>query len=205
MTSKTGAIAARALLIAALTSGAGSAAGQGSAPPQGARWTEADARFMTGMIAHHAQAVLMASWAPTHGASRAMQALCERIVVGQQDEIALMQRWLGEWGKPVPEADARHHMMPGMEHTLMPGMLTAEQLTALDQARGPAFDRMFLSAMIRHHEGALAMIQELVSTPGAARDDNVFKFVSDMNADQTIEIERMNGMLAALPSPATTP
>jgi uncharacterized protein (DUF305 family) len=160
---------------------------------------------MTGMIGHHAQAVLMAGWAPSHGASRAVQSLCERIVVGQQDEIALMQRWLTEWRQPVPTADASHDMMPGMEHMLMPGMLTAEQLLQLNKATGHDFDRLFLTFMISHHEGALTMIKDLIDTPGAARDDNVFKFISDMNADQGIEIERMNKMLAALPPAATAP
>lgn len=162
--------------------------------------TDADAAFMTGMIGHHAQAVLIAGWAPTHGASRAIQALCERIVVGQNDEIDLMQRWLREWGRPVPSRDASHDMMPGMEnmaHPMMPGMLSADQLRELDKATGADFDRLWLQAMIRHHQGALTMIKDLLASPGAARDDAVFKFVSDMNADQGIEIERMNGMLAA--------
>lgn len=176
-----------------------------SAVPQssGPSHVPADEEFMTGMIGHHAQAVLIAGWAPTHNASRAIQALCERIVVGQNDEIALMQRWLGEWGKPVPSADASHDMMPGMEHMghkMMPGMLTADQLNALNKAKGQEFDRLWLSAMIQHHQGALTMIKDLLATPGAARDDNVFKFVSDMNADQGIEIERMTGMLSKLPA-----
>lgn len=164
-------------------------------------FVEADAAFMTGMIGHHAQAVLIAGWAPTHGASRAIQALCERIVVGQTDEIGLMQRWLREWGKPVPSADASHDMMPGMEHmahAMMPGMLTGDQLRELDKARGKDFDKLWLQAMIRHHQGALTMIKDLLAVPGAARDDAVFKFVSDMNADQGIEIERMSGMLSAM-------
>jgi uncharacterized protein (DUF305 family) len=160
---------------------------------------------MTGMISHHAQAVLMASWAPTHDAGPAVRALCERIMVGQRDEIALMQRWLREWNQPVPEASASHFMMPGMEHMLMPGMLTAEQLMQLDAARGPEFDELFLTFMIRHHQGAITMVQQLVETPGAARDDNVFKFVSDINADQTTEIRRMNLMLAGIPAAAATP
>jgi uncharacterized protein (DUF305 family) len=169
------------------------------------RWTAADAEFMTGMIGHHAQAVLMAGWAPTHGASPELQALCERILVGQRDEIRLMQRWLGEWGQPVPEADASMDMMPGMEHMHMPGMLTAAQLIQLDQSRGREFDQLFLLYMIGHHQGALTMVKQLLATPGAARDDNVFKFISDMNADQTTEIKRMSGMLAGLPAEATSP
>jgi uncharacterized protein (DUF305 family) len=169
------------------------------------KWTEADAQFMTGMIAHHAQAVMMAGWAPSHGASPAVRGLCERIVVGQRDEIKLMQRWLREWGKPVPEADASHDMMPGMEHHLMPGMLTAQELQQLDQARGPDFDELFLKFMIRHHQGALQMVQQLIETPNAARDDWIFKFVSDINADQTTEIHRMTLMQAGIPVTAVGP
>jgi uncharacterized protein (DUF305 family) len=168
--------------------------------------TDADAAFMTGMIGHHAQAVLIAGWAPSHNASRAIQALCERIVVGQRDEIGLMQRWLTEWNLPVPSADASHDMMPGMEHMahkMMPGMLNADELKQLDRANGQDFDRLWLQSMIKHHEGALTMIKDLLASPGAARDDAVFKFVSDMNADQGIEIERMTGMLGALPSSAS--
>src|SRR5438105_9258740 len=105
-----------------------------------APFTSADVHFMAGMIGHHAQAVLIAGWAPSHGASASVRALCERIVVGQRDEIALMQRWLRERGQPVPDGNASHaHDMPGMDHptALMPGMLTPTQLAQLDAARGP--------------------------------------------------------------------
>lgn len=160
---------------------------------------------MTGMIHHHAQALLIAGWAPTHGASQAVRILCERIIVSQQDEIDLMRRWLRDWGEPVPDADPSHARMPGMHHPLMPGMLGVEQLAQLDAARGPEFDQLFLTLMIQHHEGALTMVQQLLAVPGAARDDNVFKLVSDMNADQTTEIDRMRTMLAALPSAGRDP
>jgi uncharacterized protein (DUF305 family) len=164
-------------------------------PPYG----EADVRFMTGMIRHHAQAVLIAGWAPTHGASSAVRTLCERIVVAQQDEIAFMQSWLRQRDQPVPDADAAHDMMPGMEHvTLMPGMLTAEQLTELDRARGAAFDRLFLTYMIQHHEGAITMVEQLFGAYGAAQDDDIFKLAADVNVDQITEIDRMRTMLAAL-------
>lgn len=159
----------------------------------------ADVDFVSGMIAHHAQAVLMAGWAPANGASPAVRVLCERIVVSQRDEIALMQQWLRDHGQPVPAGDAAHDMMPGMDHSmLMPGMLTAEQLTELHAATGPEFDQLFLTNMIRHHEGAVIMVQQLVSTPGAARDNFIFKLASDINADQTTEIDRMKRMLAQL-------
>jgi len=166
----------------------------------GGRYTEADISFMQGMIAHHAQAVLIAGWAPTHDASSSLRALCERIVVGQKDEITFMQNWLRDRHQEVPSGDTAHARMPGMEHhMLMPGMLTADQLDQLDSAKGVEFDSLFLRDMIRHHQGALTMVSQLFGTPGAAQDDLMFKFASDMNADQTIEIERMNKMLAALP------
>jgi uncharacterized protein (DUF305 family) len=167
----------------------------------GGRYTEADVHFMSHMIAHHAQAVLIAGWAPSHDASPSLKALCERIVVGQKDEIAFMQNWLRDRHQDVPSGDpSQPHTMPGMNHPmLMPGMLTAEQLGELDHASGVEFDRLFLKDMIQHHQGALTMVQQLFGTPGAAQDDLVFKFASDMNADQTIEINRMNSMLATLP------
>ena len=165
-------------------------------------YSAADVHFVTGMIAHHAQAVLIAGWAPTHDASPALRALCERIVVGQRDEIAIMQRWLEERHQPVPDSDSRRHTMPGMDHpTPMPGMLTPEQMAQLDAARGPEFDRLFLTFMIQHHRGALTMVRELVDTPGAARDGPLFQIASDVSADQTTEIDRMTRMLDGLSQP----
>jgi uncharacterized protein (DUF305 family) len=161
-------------------------------------YSAADVEFMSGMIPHHAQAVLIAGWAPSHGARQDVRVLCERIVVGQRDEIATMRNWLRDRGLPVPDANATKHkmVMNGMEmDMLMPGMLTDEQLAALDKARGPEWDRLFLTGMIGHHQGALKMIEDLLKTYGAAQDDALFKFVSDMNADQTIEIDFMSKML----------
>ncbi|HYT04433.1 MAG TPA: DUF305 domain-containing protein [Gemmatimonadales bacterium] len=165
------------------------------------RYTAADVHFLAGMIRHHAQAVLMAGWAPSHGASAGVRALCERIVVGQRDEIAFMQRWLRERHETVRDADSSggSHTMPGMEDPmLMPGMLTPEELAQLDSARGPEFDGLFLKFMIQHHRGALTMVRALLDTPDAARDGLVFQFASDVNADQITEIERMTRMLDAL-------
>ena len=161
-------------------------------------YTAADVQFMSGMIRHHAQAVLIAGWAPSHGASASVRILCERIVVGQRDEIAVMQRWLGERHEPVPPPDMPGHDMPGMDHSpLMPGMLTAEQLAQLDGARGVEFDRLFLTFMIQHHLGAITMVQQLLHTQGAAQDGQVFRFANDVFADQTTEIDRMQRMLDA--------
>ena len=157
-------------------------------------YTEADVRFMTDMIGHHAQALAMAALAPRNGASPEILRLAERIAAGQHDEIATMERWLRARGKPVPEA---HHAMHGQP---MPGMLTEAQMRELEEARGPEFDRLFLSDMIRHHRGAVAMVKRLYNTPGAAQDDTVFKFADDVGVDQTTEIARMERMLASLPA-----
>ena len=162
-----------------------------------APYTVADVHFMSGMIQHHAQAVLVAGWAPTHGASPALRALCERIVVGQRDEIVLMRRWLDDRHEPVPSADLSHMMMPGMDSSmLMPGMLTAAELARLDSARGPEFDRLFLQDMIRHHQGAITMVNQLFASRGAGEEEPVFRFAANVFADQTTEIERMQRMLA---------
>jgi uncharacterized protein (DUF305 family) len=161
-------------------------------------YSDADVEFMSGMIPHHAQAVIMAGWAPSHGARADVAVLCERIVVGQRDEIATMQTWLSDRGLPVPDATSTRHkmMMNGAVHEmLMPGMLTDEEMAELDRARGPEFDRLFLLGMIKHHQGAIDMVDVLFKSYGAAQDEVVFKFASDVYADQSTEISRMNEML----------
>ena len=167
-------------------------------------YSAADVEFMSGMIPHHAQAVLIAGWAASHGARPDLRIMCERIVVSQRDEIEMMRNWLRDRGEPVPAADATHHRMKmnGMEHDmLMPGMLSADDLAQLDKARGAAWDALFLRAMIRHHQGALKMVDDLFETHGALQDEDLFKFVSDLYADQTAEIERMEKMLASVKQP----
>jgi len=196
-------VSAGAPALAALATIVCVSAAQRPAPPAGpdsARkaYTAADVHFMTGMIAHHAQAVLMAGWAPSHGASASLRAMCERIVVGQGDEIVLMQRWLRDRHELVPAGDPAHDMMPGMDHNLMPGMLTSQQLMQLDSARGTEFDRLFLTFMIQHHMGAITMVNELFGSQGGGEEEIVFRFASDVYADQTTEIARMNRMLDAL-------
>lgn len=161
-------------------------------------YTAGDVHFMSGMIHHHAQAVLMAGWAPSHDASPSVRTLCDRIVVSQRDEIRLMQRWLQARQEPVPDSTAAHAMMPEMDPaTMMPGMLTGEQLAQLDRARGSEFDRLFLTFMIQHHQGAITMVNQLFGQ-GAGEQETVFRFASDVFADQTTEIARMQKMLAAL-------
>jgi len=166
-------------------------------------WTQADADFVTGMISHHAQAIVMAGWAPSHGASPSVATLCARIVNSQTDEIHIMQDWLKTRGLAVPEAKPlpMKMKMNGVEHEMMmPGMLSDAQMKELDAAQGTEFDRLFLTYMIQHHQGALTMVDELNSHQGAGQDDTVFKMSSDIYADQTAEIERMDNMLSQLPS-----
>jgi uncharacterized protein (DUF305 family) len=161
-------------------------------------YTKADIDFMTGMIAHHAQAIRMSKLAPTHGGSGSVQTLADRIINAQTDEIVLMQRWLRDRNQVVPDASATgmKMMMNGMEHEmLMPGMLTEEQMKHLADARGTDFDRLFLTGMIQHHKGAVSMVKTLFDTYGAGQDELVFKFASDVNVDQTTEIARMEQML----------
>jgi uncharacterized protein (DUF305 family) len=164
-------------------------------------FTEADVHFMTGMIHHHAQAIVMSKLAPAAGAGPSVRVLTERIINAQTDEIALMQRWLKDHKQPVPEPSPKgmKMVMNGEEHVMpMPGMLTDEQMKQLEQAKGKQFDELFLRFMIQHHQGALEMVKELFATPGAGRDEATFKLAADVNADQETEIERMQKMLFAL-------
>jgi len=182
------------LLAAAIAARVTPAAAQA---PQ-ASYTPADVRFMSGMIYHHAQAVLIAGWAPSHDAGPGVRTLCDRIVASQKDEIALLSRWLADRHEAVPHPDPEHSMMPEMDAAhMMPGMLSAAQLAQLDRARGgPDFDELFLRFMIQHHQGAITMVNELFAA-GAGEENPVYKMASSVFADQTTEIERMQRMLAA--------
>jgi uncharacterized protein (DUF305 family) len=162
-------------------------------------YTEADVNFMAGMIPHHAQAVAMATMAPTQASSPQVKLMCERQLVSQRDEIELMRLWLRDRGQRVPAANSTRHrmVMNGMEHDmLMPGMLSDDEMAQLAKARGAEWDKLFLKFMIKHHEGALKMVEELFATHGAAQGDDIYAFASDVFADQTAEIERMQKMLA---------
>lgn len=195
-----------ALAVVVLQAACGGAAAGASVPaaaPAPAPYTQGDVQFMTGMIAHHAQALEMAALAATHGASPAVQTLAARIVNSQRDEIASMQQWLRDRGQPVPSVTPAGGVnMPGgahaTHHAAMPGMLTPAQMQQLDAARGAEFDQLFLTLMIQHHRGAVAMVQQLFGTHGAVQDEAVFKIASEVNVDQTTEIDRMRRMLADL-------
>lgn len=164
-------------------------------------FTEADVRFMTGMIGHHAQAVVMSRLAPERDANTSIRTLAARIINAQRDEISLMQQWLRDRDQPVPEVhiEGTELTVHGPSHASnAPGMLTDEQLRELAGARGVDFDRLFLTYMIQHHRGAVVMVDELFSHDGAAQDAVVFQLASDIHVDQTTEIARMESMLESL-------
>jgi uncharacterized protein (DUF305 family) len=156
--------------------------------------TVADVRFMQGMIGHHAQAVEMVALMPTRTSREDMRLLGQRIDVSQADEITMMQGWLQVRSQALPDPHAHH----AHGATLMPGMLTAEDMSRLAEAKGVEFDRLFLEGMIKHHAGALTMVQELFSSAGAGQDSEIFAFASDVDADQRMEIDRMGAMLKEL-------
>jgi len=156
------------------------------------QYVGADIKFMQGMIGHHAQALEMVELLKTHSDSDDLKKLGLRIELSQDDEIKMMQVWLETRGQRVPSRTEMH--MHGA--TLMPGMLTPDEMKQLTDARGAEFDRLFLQGMIKHHGGALTMVAELLANPGAAQESEVFAFVSDVEADQRMEIDRMGAMLA---------
>ncbi len=159
------------------------------------QYTGADIKFMQGMIGHHAQAVEMVALVPQRTASDAVRKLAQRIDVSQQDEMQMMREWLLARSQQIPDPRA-HHMMGT---TLMPGMLTAEEMSRLAAANGAEFDRLFLEGMIKHHSGAITMVHELFATEGAGQTPEIFSYASDVDADQRMEIDRMDSMLRELP------
>lgn len=186
-------------------------------------FTDADVEFMTDMIAHHAQALIMSDLAPKNGASNEIQVLAARIINAQKDEIASMQRWLKDRNQPVPEVhiDGLNLMIHGLEdsnmgmshgghgghegHAMMVGMLTQEQLVELSETKGEEFDKLFLSFMIEHHNGAVIMAKKLFGTDGAVQDEEAFRLAADIQVDQITEIERMKLMLNQRNSATTQP
>ena len=154
-------------------------------------FTAADVMFMQGMISHHAQALEMTVLVETRSNREAMELMAERITLSQEDEIAMMQGWLRDRDLVVPDLETHH--APDFE--LMPGMLTAEELEQLEQADGFEFDTLFLELMIKHHAGAVTMVDNLLDQPGSAQDSVLFAFTSDVTSDQSSEIDRMDAML----------
>ena len=152
--------------------------------------TAADVKFMQGMIGHHAQAVEMVDLLNQNSTNPDMKRLGLRIKVSQDDEMNMMRKWLADRGQEIPGPHA-HHMPGGM----MPGMLSDEEMAQLAAAKGKEFDRLFLRGMIKHHGGAITMVDELFNTPGAGQEGGIFAFASDVNSDQRMEIDRMGAML----------
>jgi uncharacterized protein (DUF305 family) len=155
------------------------------------QFTSDDVKFMQGMIGHHQQAIEMTALLASHTESEDMRRLGHRIELSQVDEIKMMERWLEVRSQPLPDPGGHTHGAA----TLMPGMLTPGDMERLAAAKGAAFDRMFLEGMIKHHGGALQMVEELFAREGAAQDSEVFAFASDVDGDQRMEIARMGAML----------
>lgn len=179
---------------------------------------QADVDFMQGMIHHHAQAIVMGRMAPTHDAGPAVSRLAARILNSQKTEISLMADWLRDRGESVPEyaalaeeapevagtdGDDQDRADPGPiegwdEGPQMPGVLSDQQMARLHEAHGEEFDRLFLTYMIDHHQGAVVMVDRLVAQPNAARAESVFRLASGIRSDQEMEIDRMRQMLREL-------
>jgi uncharacterized protein (DUF305 family) len=173
--------------------------------------SEADIKFMQGMIMHHSQAVEMTELLRTRSQDKEVQALGKRISISQTDEMRFMKQWLTDRGLPLSEhgsmdmagmdMSGMDHDMAGMDHMdmgsmpMMPGMLTPQQMKALAAATGPAFDHLFLTGMIQHHTGALTMVKDLFASPGAGQDPQLFDFASDVDNTQQAEIDIMRHML----------
>ncbi len=157
---------------------------------------DADVRFMQGMIHHHGQALDMTDLLSSRTESEEMRLLALRIDISQTDEMGMMARWLESHGEDAPKV-REDGVSPLNDDQLMPGMLTEREMAQLASAMGEAFDRLFLELMIVHHEGALTMVSELFLVSGAGQVPVIFQFASDVDADQTAEIGRMNMMLQA--------
>jgi uncharacterized protein (DUF305 family) len=163
--------------------------------------SQADVEFMQGMIMHHAQAVEMTALIRSHTENKDVRSLGARISSSQSDEIKFMRRWLAARGEPISMA------MPGMSDVdksgepmaLMPGMLTPQQMEALRNAKDAEFDKLFLTGMIQHHNGALIMVKDLFDTAGAGQDAELFNFATDVDSGQRAEIRIMQSMLEKKP------
>jgi len=197
---------ASALVFFALIGGPSLALSQGGMPgmkgmdmgheiviPKGAPYTKADVEFMQGMIAHHAQAIVMSRMAESHGANPQVLKLSNKIDQSQVPEIRIMQGWLQRNHQYVPDTSSWHHVM-------MSGMLTPEQLKELDAAKGVEFDRAYLQMMIQHHAGALRMVDDLFNSALAGQEVDVNVFANDVVTAQTVEIGIMQKLLTQLPA-----
>jgi uncharacterized protein (DUF305 family) len=159
-----------------------------------------DVEFMQGMIMHHAQAVEMTALIDSHTQNKELRSLGSRISKSQSDEIEFMKRWLTARGEPTSHTMSHMQGMDMSSHSmLMPGMLSAKQMAALRKAKGKEFDRLFLTGMIQHHNGALIMVKDLFDTAGAGQDAELFNFATDVDSGQRAEIRIMQTMLGENP------
>ncbi len=171
-----------------------------AAPPLRAP-SAVDVSFMQGMIMHHSQAVQMTDLLRVRSHSKELLELGKRISISQTDEMKFMKQWLQDRHAPLSMEQSHTHDMSNMKSMnmasmpLMPGMLTPQQMMALEQARGAAFDHLFLTGMIQHHTGALVMVQDLFNTPGAGQDAVLFDFATDVDNTQRAEISIMRSLL----------
>ncbi len=166
-------------------------------PPRSSK----DVEFMQGMIMHHAQAVEMVALMAPRTENSDLRRLGERISQSQSDEINFMKRWLESRGEDVSmKMGSMDGMeMSGMNHAShqmqMPGMLTTKQMDSLRKAKGPEFDRLFLTGMIQHHAGALVMVKDLYDTAGGGQDAEIFTFATEVDSGQRAEIKLMQNLL----------
>ena len=171
-------------------------------------YTDADVAFMQGMILHHQQAVEMSELVEERTNNEEVVTIAGKILSSQADEIEFMNGWLSDRGEQTVMAGMdhsgmdhsghAHHGHHAMDHSQMAGMATPEQMAELATLEGAAFDKMFLTLMIAHHEGAITMVEDLLEQPGSASDPVLFQFVGDIEADQSSEIDRMDTLLAGL-------
>jgi uncharacterized protein (DUF305 family) len=159
--------------------------------------SEADVAFVQGMIHHHAQALRMTALVPARSSAEGLELLARRMEVSQEAEIEQMRKWLLARGEDAPEPHREHGHAHGRGRVLMPGMLTEAELTRLGAAKGKAFDRLFLRFMIRHHQGAVRMVEDLYAADGGLEPE-VDLLARHIDSDQLIEIGRMEQMLAEL-------
>lgn len=160
---------------------------------------------MQDMLAHHGQALEMTALVPSRTERSEFRLLAERIDVSQRDELSLIQQWLRQHGQSTTPSAPHPHQpgmvhSAGMAHSMMPGMLTKDELAALSRTTGTEFERLFLQLMIRHHEGALSMVERLFGTPGAGQDSEIYAFATDVDTDQRAEIARMRALLRGKPT-----
>ena len=176
---------------------------------QAPRHTEADVAFVEGMLHHHEQALEMTAMVPTRAGGADLRTLAERIEVTQQVEIEQLEAWLAARQETPPgghEDHGSHGSPEGADHGSghgsghgsepMPGMLTPRQLASLAAARGEAFDRLFLASMIHHHQGAVLMVEELLTEGAGGQEPHVFHLAQGIASDQQVEISRMKSMLS---------